>query len=183
MLALDARTSNLGSSVVFIHVLDGAAASTERSVGSCTRPLSSSSRRSPTRLGSALSSSSSRRTPTRLGLALGVGSSSSSLRSVHSYSSSRSPIRLDLECKAVRPHSPETLLARQRFVLSDGCTICFYGSFSLGNFSLCNGHSLCDWWICWISHFKISGWGTPQLRQSNRKRRSLHQQPTRESGF
>jgi hypothetical protein len=36
-----------------------------------------------------------------------------------SSSSSRSPIRLDLEYKAVRLRSPETLLARQRFVLSD----------------------------------------------------------------
>lgn len=116
--SMDARTSNLGSSVVLIHVLDVAAASTERSVGSCTRPLSSSSSRSPTRLGSALSSS--RRIPTRLGSALGAGSSSS-LRSVRSSSSSsRSPIRLDLECKGVRPRSPETPLARQRFVLSDG---------------------------------------------------------------
>jgi len=42
VLALGARTSNLVTSVDFIDVPVGAAESTERSAGSCTRPLGGS---------------------------------------------------------------------------------------------------------------------------------------------
>ena len=122
-LALSARTSNQDHFVTVMLVMDDAAASTERSAGSCTRPpLSSSSRRSPTRLGSA----------PRAG--------SSSLRLVGSSSSSSNPILSGLECK-VGLRSPETLLALQRFDLCDGDAICFYDSSLGAEFSTCNGCS------------------------------------------
>ena len=132
MFPLNSRSSNGDQLVIVTLVLDGAAANTERSADSCTRPLSSNS-------------SSSRRSPTRLGSAPRAGRSSSS-RSVRSFSSSssnsRSPTLLDLGCKV---GSPETLLARLRFVFltGKGNGICFCYSSSVEGFSMCNGLFLC----------------------------------------
>ena len=143
MLALNSRCSNGGHLVIVTLVLDGAAANTERSADSCTRPLSS------------------RRSPTRLGSAPRAGRSSSS-RSVRSFSSSsnnsRSPTLSDSGCKV---GSPETLLARLRFVFltGKGNGICFCYSSSVEGFSMCNGlFFVCVTdGFCQISHFKISG--------------------------
>ena len=111
MFPLNSRSSNGDQLVIVTLVLGGAAANTERSADSCTGPLSSSN-------------SSSRRSPTRLGSARRAGRSSSS-RSVRSFSSSsssssnssRSPTLSDSGCKV---GSPETLLARLRFVFLTG---------------------------------------------------------------
>jgi hypothetical protein len=130
LLALNSRSSNGDHLVIVTLVLDGAAANTERSADSCTRPLSSNS-------------SSNMRSPTRLGSAPRAGHSSSSCSvrsSSSSSSSSRSPTLLDSGCK-VQLGSPETLLARRRFVFLTGNGIYFCYSPSVVGFSMCNGSS------------------------------------------
>jgi hypothetical protein len=115
---------------VSISFLRDAAASTERSAGLCTRPLSSS--RSPTRLDLARAASSSSQAPTRLDLARAAGSSSSSQAPTRlglaraASSSSQVPARLGLARAACSSslHSVRSFSSNNRRSLTHSASAC-----------------------------------------------------------